>query len=1182
VDARAWGSAYWFQNERHIYWPMMQAGDYEQMLPFFKMYRDALPMATNRTQVYYHHDGAYFPETMYFWGAFLNRGDLGYGWDRTGKADGLTDNQYIRRYWQGGLELTAMMLDYYYHTQDSLFATNTLLPLATQIMTYYDLHYSRDGQGKLYFSPAQALETYWNVINPTPEIAGLKDCLNGLLAMPTNLTSSSQQTQWTRLRSEIPAIPTTSAGGVTVIASAAVIYDGTHNLENCNLYALWPYRQIGITAGSLKLAQDSYANRLFNGGGLNKCWDTDPLFAAHAGLIQGATNLLASRFVMSGPLRFPAFYQSGNDWVPDIDNGGVCQNTLQSMLMQCDGAPSAGSGQAKIMLVPAWPANWNAEFKLHAPYLTTVQGTVSNGLVFNLQVTPASRLADVVVAAFNPSPADQAVYVMPQLLLGWSAVLGTCQHDLYFGTNAVAVANASTNSPEYLGRLSAASYTPGTALLPGATYYWRVDEVDGSTNRSTGAVWSFSTATPPVVWSASATTLTGDLDVETAGTLKFAYNWNNVNQTVNTVPFVGTTGGTNVSTDLTLVGSSGGVLANLFGSSSSPFSTLSAAYKNILVGANIWGANTTPITVIINGLTVGHAYHVQIWSVDARSAGVGRTVVASSPGGNSVTLSVNSTSANGGVGQYAIGSFTASAATQAFTLTGSVHAYLNAIQVRDTTTSVLHWNGAVNGVWDTNTVNWIDAVGGATMYGEGRDVVFDDNATGVTIVSNPATVSPASITVANTNKNYTIGGGPIAGSASLVKSGSGTLTLSTNPTYTGDTTVTAGIVRFSSVNSWNSVPGNIIVNGGTFELGGGARQVSMSPGKSISFGVGGGGVLNLNSVNFFQNGGSMTLSTAGGAPSQIMAPGTSYGLNCNNAQVNFTIARGTDPVSDLTVRAPVWNGGSVVKNGAGILVLTATNSYSGTTTINEGRLEVDGSLAAGSAVTVNTGGGLGGTGTVHGAVTVNGILAPGAGRVIGTLVTGAETWNGNGSYVCKINATNSAGCDRLSVTGSLNVQASSSNLFTIKLVSVMADGAPGLLQNFNKFTNTIWTIASASGGVSNFDTNKFAVETSLFLNDFSGGAFSVGMAGTNLVVNYSAAPLVTPCFSGSTSAGSAGMLMSATGGVGQAYALWAATNLTPAVWTPLATNLAGTNGIVQFTDPQATNFASRFYRLAAP
>ena len=56
--------------------------------------------------------------------------------------------------------------------------------------------------------------------------------------------------------------------------------------------------------------------------------------------------------------------------------------------MPCDGDT--------IRLAPAWPKDWNASSKLHAPKNTTVEGRVKNGKLADLKVTPASRLKDMV------------------------------------------------------------------------------------------------------------------------------------------------------------------------------------------------------------------------------------------------------------------------------------------------------------------------------------------------------------------------------------------------------------------------------------------------------------------------------------------------------------------------------------------------------------------------------------------------------------------------------------------------------------------------------------------------------------------------------------------------------------------------------------------------------------------
>jgi len=66
----------------------------------------------------------------------------------------------------------------------------------------------------------------------------------------------------------------------------------------------------------------------------------------------------------------------------------VLMKALQAMLIQTDGRT--------IRLLPAWPKDWNADFKLHAPYRTTVEGTVVDGKLAGLKVTPESRRADVI------------------------------------------------------------------------------------------------------------------------------------------------------------------------------------------------------------------------------------------------------------------------------------------------------------------------------------------------------------------------------------------------------------------------------------------------------------------------------------------------------------------------------------------------------------------------------------------------------------------------------------------------------------------------------------------------------------------------------------------------------------------------------------------------------------------
>jgi alpha-L-fucosidase 2 len=59
-DARDWGGQYWFQNTRAMYWPMLQSGDFEMLLPLVRMYQNQLPGNAKAVREFYGHEGAYF------------------------------------------------------------------------------------------------------------------------------------------------------------------------------------------------------------------------------------------------------------------------------------------------------------------------------------------------------------------------------------------------------------------------------------------------------------------------------------------------------------------------------------------------------------------------------------------------------------------------------------------------------------------------------------------------------------------------------------------------------------------------------------------------------------------------------------------------------------------------------------------------------------------------------------------------------------------------------------------------------------------------------------------------------------------------------------------------------------------------------------------------------------------
>ncbi len=106
---------------------------------------------------------------------------------------------------------------------------------------------------------------------------------------------------------------------------------------------------------------------------------------------QAKENIVARATSFDENSRFPAFWGPNYDWVPDQDHGGVLMKAFQSMLLQTD------QYSDKIYLLPAWPKEWNIDFKLHAPKNTVITGKVVKGELQLLEVNPVSRKNDIVI-----------------------------------------------------------------------------------------------------------------------------------------------------------------------------------------------------------------------------------------------------------------------------------------------------------------------------------------------------------------------------------------------------------------------------------------------------------------------------------------------------------------------------------------------------------------------------------------------------------------------------------------------------------------------------------------------------------------------------------------------------------------------------------------------------------------
>ncbi len=123
-------------------------------------------------------------------------------------------------------------------------------------------------------------------------------------------------------------------------------------------------------------------------------------------------------------------------------------------------------------------------------------------------------------------------------------------------------------------------------------------------------------------------------------------------------------------------------------------------------------------------------------------------------------------------------------------------------------------DGTLNS-WDTNlTANWLNPNNTAAFFNDGDSVTFNDLGSNTPPVFLSSAIRPASVLI-HATKDYTFSGpGMLTGTNSLLKTGSGTLSLATSNSYSGDTIISNGTLRLTALslglaNRW-SFNGNLI------------------------------------------------------------------------------------------------------------------------------------------------------------------------------------------------------------------------------------------------------------------------------------------------------------------------------------------------------------------------------------
>ncbi|WP_231129559.1 DUF5703 domain-containing protein [Flavobacterium sufflavum] len=392
-DFRNWGGGTMTaQNQRLVYFPMTKSGDFDMMKSQLDYYLGLQKNAELRSEVYWKHKGAAFTEQLENFG-LPNPAE--YDWKRPEDYDpGMEYNAWLEYEWDTVFEFCQMMLQQKEYANEDIQKYN---PFIISCLRFFDEHYqylakqrgrkALDGNGKLILYPGSGAETYKMAYNSNSTISALQVITERLLQFSEKELSKEDLEYLKAFQTRIPPLNFREFDGHKTLAPAKS-WERINNTEVPQLYSVFPWGIQGLGKSDLQTAlntwkYDTDALKFRSHVG----WKQDNIFAARLGLTEEAAkyNLLK---MANSDRRFPAFWGPGYDWVPDHNWGGSGMIGMQEMLLQSNGD--------KIYIFPAWPADWDVHFKLHAPKNTTVEVKMDKGKVTFLKVFPKEREKDII------------------------------------------------------------------------------------------------------------------------------------------------------------------------------------------------------------------------------------------------------------------------------------------------------------------------------------------------------------------------------------------------------------------------------------------------------------------------------------------------------------------------------------------------------------------------------------------------------------------------------------------------------------------------------------------------------------------------------------------------------------------------------------------------------------------
>lgn len=439
-DVRAWGSQYWVWTTEALYFPLFAADAVDLTDPYFRMYVKQLPACRQAARQRWGAQGAFFPETTPFDGPVVLPEDVveEYRAVFSGRQDPrrITDRlreicsfeshlhcstisahtkqySWISHVASSGAELAVQAWWRYRSTGDLEFLQASVYPLLRDTAEFYRSLARRGPDGRYHLQGTNVHEDFWGVQDSIMDLAAIRGTVPlAIRAVDLLQQDGELRDAWQELLDHLAAYPLGNDPRAKALAGGAVGEDvwaagylgdvtGSHNSEDVWLTPVFPFEDWTLQTRDPRSDRivKSLVQRVprfravLEGSPLNTAIRT-PLAAVRAGCGEQLPAGLASYYAAFGPIANGlGLFEGGGRLESQAHSSealGCISMMLQEALLQ---SVSPRPGQLEVIdLLPAWPKDWQASFRLLARGGFLVSASAQDGRVGVIEIR--SRLGE--------------------------------------------------------------------------------------------------------------------------------------------------------------------------------------------------------------------------------------------------------------------------------------------------------------------------------------------------------------------------------------------------------------------------------------------------------------------------------------------------------------------------------------------------------------------------------------------------------------------------------------------------------------------------------------------------------------------------------------------------------------------------------------------------------------------